>query len=162
MIRIHHRLIGLIVFFSLPSVVQAACQYMNALEFAKAAWQQGDALLDNVKWLNSNASKPLNQLLAKERQCAKSEVCAIDASIWTGGQDGEAYSPISYQQTNKVGSAAVKIRYRFGFGVADAQKTNRTSIVHAVQQASGCWQLTDIVDRDGNSLVRRLEGYYGK
>ena len=163
----NHRLLVVAI---LAWATQAGAACVAGDPVATARWifanDRGFALQQTGRDLSKRAnylSASLYGLLRADWKCQDVEkgACALDADPWINAQDGEQLSPINFVLSSSVGSkATVRMNYRFGWSDTSNPPPvpAETRMEFSRDAKTGCWQLDDLVGREGVSLKRVLKG----
>jgi hypothetical protein len=139
------------------------CLGSDALQAAKALYLQdyGFATGDIAK--SEGLLDPrLRDRLAKNFECEKDGVCAIETDTWTGAQDGAVAEPITISLVDGASTSVtdVKVRFAFTFVLEGEPPKPESTILEFARDGDGqCWKLLDMTSATGQSLLQQLADY---
>ena len=131
----------------------AKALYLHDYDFASGDIAKSEGLLD----------PRLGDRLAKNLDCEKDGVCAIEADTWTGAQDGSIKEPITVSYVDDAAAKSVtetKVKFAFTFDLEGQKPEPETAILEFARSGEGqCWKLLDMTSPDGDSLLQQLIDY---
>lgn len=107
-------------------------------------------------------SPEFSDLIKKELDCSKEQICAIDWDVWTGAQDGDIVGKPEFKiQNGNARYSRVTVILKLKNGVrndgTEAVTYPRTTIVLKKPTKNSCWLVDDHILTNGQSLKEILQ-----
>ena len=151
------------LFTLIHSSAIAMCVTGNPAEAAQTFYAgHASFLSEPPKSLRGIVAPRLLALLYLEYDCAKGDLCAIDADPWTDTQDGGITEPLTYKVLNhSANKATVQMGYLFEIG--EGPLLEKHALMEFERSAErSCWKLSDLIGPNEGWLLQNLAHWHTK